>query len=208
MLIALLPSFLLTALLIELTPGPNMAYLSLVSALQGRRAGLAATSGIALGLLLIGMTVAIGLAGMIAASPIAFQTLRWAGVLYLIWLAWEAWASTQEVSPGQVIKPTPAIRHFRRGLITNLLNPKAGLFFIAILPGFTDPAIPMIPQTASLVIIYVLLATLVHLTLVMLAGRANHWFNNNRRQHLARKTFAMLLLAVAIWFMWSSRMAI
>ncbi len=204
---ALLPSFLLTTLLIELTPGPNMAYLSLVSAIEGRKAGLAATTGIALGLLIIGMAAAIGLGGLIAASAFAFQLLRWAGVLYLLWLAWEAWTSTQEVSPGHMIKPAPAIRHFRRGLITNLLNPKAGLFFIVILPGFTDTTQPMVAQTTSLTLIYVLLATLVHLVLVLLAGHANRWFNHADRQRIARRIFALLLLAVAIWFLWSSRMA-
>lgn len=202
---ALLPAFLLTALVIELTPGPNMAYLALVSAVEGRRAGLAATAGVALGLGVIGIASALGLAALVAASPFAFSLLRWAGAAYLLWLAWEAWRGAGEVSPGRAGPLQPASGHFRRGLVVNLLNPKAGLFYIAMLPGFVDPARPVALQTAILTASYVLLATSIHLVIVAMAGSLRGWLESEPRQRTARRTFALLLAGIAVWFLLVTR---
>lgn len=198
-------AFLVTALVIELTPGPNMAYLALVSALEGRRAGLAATAGVALGLLIIGLLAALGLAAVINASPVAFAALRWGGVAYLAWLAIEAWRGGGEVSPERAVLDGQAERHFRRGLVINLLNPKAGLFFIAVLPGFVLPGADLVAQTVLLTVLYVAMATGIHLIIVSFAGTANRWFQDPERQKIARRVFAVLLAAVAIWFLWSTR---
>ena len=81
--------FLMTALMIELTPGPNMTYLAVVSLGEGKRAGLFAVAGVALGLLISGLVAALGLAAVISESPFLFQLLRWGGVFYLIWLAYQ-----------------------------------------------------------------------------------------------------------------------
>jgi threonine/homoserine/homoserine lactone efflux protein len=84
-----LASFALMSFVIELTPGPNMAYIAVLSAGQGRRAGYAATLGIALGLLVIGLAAAFGLAALISSSRLFYEVLRWGGVAYLLWLAWD-----------------------------------------------------------------------------------------------------------------------
>ena len=201
MLTSSLLAFLLTAFLIELTPGPNMAFLIMVSAVEGRKSGFAMTAGIALGLTIIGFGAVLGLAAIISASPFLFQSLRWAGALYLVWLAAEAWMSANEVSPGKVATNHSAQQLFRRGMITNLLNPKAGLFFVAILPGFTDPAIAILPQAVTLTVGYVTIATLVHLIIVMLAGQANGLVSSESRKRIVRKCFAVILLGIAIWFL-------
>ena len=93
-------AFALTSFLVELTPGPNMAYLALVAATEGRRPGYAAVAGVALGLAIVGLLAALGLATLIAASPLAYQALRWAGVAYLMWLAWEGWRGAERVPNG------------------------------------------------------------------------------------------------------------
>jgi threonine/homoserine/homoserine lactone efflux protein len=195
------PAFLLTALLIELTPGPNMAYLLLISAVEGRKSGFATAFGIALGLALIGSAVALGLAATTSVSPLFFQLLRWAGAAYLCWIALEAWIGTREVSPGQVTAPAPPMRHFRRGLVTNILNPKAGLFFMTILPGFADPQAAIMPQAFALTAVYVAVATLVHLVLVLVSDQASVLLANDERKIIVRKLFAVSLLFVAIWFL-------
>jgi threonine/homoserine/homoserine lactone efflux protein len=140
---SLLLSFALAATLIELTPGPNMAYIAILSIQSGRRAGLSAVAGIALGLLGAGLAAALGLAALIDVFPPVYNVLRWAGVLYLLWLAWEGWRGSKgspveagRIGWGQAV-------YFRRGLITNLLNPKAYLFYIAVLPRFVDPGRPL-----------------------------------------------------------------
>lgn len=199
-------AFLLTALVIELTPGPNMAYLALVSALEGRRAGLSATAGVAIGLLVIGLAAALGLAALINTSPLAFAILRWGGAAFLVWLAIEAWRGGGEVSPERaVLTDGEAVRHFRRGLVINLLNPKAGLFFVAVLPGFVTPGADLVGQTVLLTLLYVALATGIHLFIVFSAGTTHQWFQDPARQQNTRRVFAVLLAAVAAWFIFSTR---
>jgi threonine/homoserine/homoserine lactone efflux protein len=195
--------FLLTALLIELTPGPNMAWLALTGASVGRRAALAATAGIALGLAIVGLAAAFGLAELLQSSPNLFAALRYAGVAYLFWLAWSAWVGEREVSPGQ-IRDGGAQIWFRHGVFLNLLNPKAAIFFVAILPNYVDVSLPVMPQTLLLSSCYVAVATLVHLALALLAGRAHNWFQNDGDAVLIRRLCAMSIAAVAIWFLISS----
>src|SRR5262249_61915030 len=85
-------AFALTALIIEITPGPNMTYLAALSLSSGMRTGFAAVAGIAIGLMTYGIVAALGLAALIDSSPLLYGILRWGGVVYLLWLAWGAWA--------------------------------------------------------------------------------------------------------------------
>ena len=87
----MLLSFIITCIIIELTPGPNMAYLAVLSISEGKKAGYAATAGIALGLLTIGIIAALGIATLISNSPMAYQVLKYTGTAYLLWLAWDTW---------------------------------------------------------------------------------------------------------------------
>ena len=195
-------SFLLTAILIELTPGPNMAWIALTGASVGKRAALAATAGIALGLAVVGMVAAFGLAELAQASPYLFALLRYAGAAYLLWLAWKAWQGVGDVSPEHAHNGN--VRWFRHGLLLNLLNPKAALFFIAILPNYVDNIAPVMPQTLLLSATYVAVATLVHLILALLAGQAHDWFERGRNAIILRKICALLITAVAFWFLAST----
>jgi threonine/homoserine/homoserine lactone efflux protein len=192
--------FLLTALLIELTPGPNMAWLALTGASAGRKAALAATAGIAVGLSVLSLLAALGIAELAQTSPALFSSLRYAGAAYLFWLAWEAWRGEREVSPG-VATGNDARQWFRHGLLINLLNPKAALFFIAILPGYVVTDLPATPQILLLSIAYVAVATAIHGTISVLAGRAHGWFGEGWNAERLRKTCAVLMAAVAAWFL-------
>ena len=92
-------AFALTCFVIEITPGPNMAYLAALSLSQGVRAGIAAVAGIALGLSVYGVAASLGLSAVIDNSAFLYETLRWGGVAYLLWLAWDAWAAERDVAP-------------------------------------------------------------------------------------------------------------
>ncbi|HMO72569.1 MAG TPA: LysE family transporter, partial [Paracoccaceae bacterium] len=163
-----LAGFALASLLSELVPGPNMGYLALVAAAEGRRAGLAAVGGVALGLAGLGLAAAFGIAALVAASPAAYGLLRWGGVAWLCWLAFAAWRG-EETAEGAEAAGAPMWRHFRRGLVTNLLNPKAAVFFIAVQPAFLPPA-PEIDRVLVFSAVFVAVATLVHAGIVALAG--------------------------------------
>src|ERR1700756_5134597 len=90
-------AFALTATIIELTPGPNMGYLAVLAASAGRRAGFAATAGVAAGLLGAGIASSLRLAAIVAASNLIYEMLRWGGLFYLLWLAWEGWRDAKGV---------------------------------------------------------------------------------------------------------------
>jgi threonine/homoserine/homoserine lactone efflux protein len=192
--------FLITALLIELTPGPNMVWLALTSASQGRRSGLAAVAGIALGLALLAAASAVGLAGLASRSPFVFGLLRYAGVAYLLWLAWKAWAGESELSPDSANQKAVGA-WFRHGLLLNLLNPKAAVFFVTVLPAYISAEAPIAPQTALLSASYVAVATAIHLIIVVFAGQAHGWISVGDRHLIIRRIFAGLLAAIAAWFL-------
>jgi len=146
-----------------------MAYLAVISASIGRRAGFAATLGVALGLLIVGLAAALGLAAVIAGSRPLYEALRWAGVFYLFWLAWEAWRRSPDIT---IAARDP--KYFLRGLVTNLLNPKASIFYLAVLPTFVNELRPLLAQTVTLSAIYVAVATAVHSTVVLLLTPLDH----------------------------------
>lgn len=197
-------AFLWTSLVIELTPGPNMTYLAVLSATEGRRAGLSAVAGVATGLAVIGIAAAFGLAVIISESAILYAALRWAGVAYLLWLAYETWTGTNGHPSNTRTHTLDGWKYFRSGLITNLLNPKAAVFYIAVLPMFVAPERPVLPQTLALTFAYVAVATLVHATIATLAAAARPFLENDAKIETIRHIMAYSIVAVALWFVWST----
>lgn len=196
-------SFAATAILIELTPGPNMVYLALLSMERGRRAGLAAVLGISTGLLCAGLAAALGLAALIEVLPALYETLRWAGIAYLLWLAFEAWRGG-ETSTAEARSFGFAGDSFRRGLITNLLNPKAYIFYIAVLPRFVDPTQSITSQTIALSLVFVAIATAIHAGIALLAGTGQQFVVRTGASGAIRRAFAVALAGVAAWLAFST----
>ena len=193
---AIIGTFIATCLVIELTPGPNMGYLALLSAREGRRAGFAAAAGVALGLSLIGFAAAAGVSVVVASFPPLYEALRWAGVGYMMWLAWDAWVGREQAPENEA---AALFVYFQRGLITNILNPKAFIFYITILPRFAG-ADPSYEDVSLLSAVYVLVATLIHVAIVSAAGAARPWLDDPRRTLIARRVFAVMLALIAVWF--------
>jgi threonine/homoserine/homoserine lactone efflux protein len=200
-----LVSFAITCALIEITPGPNLAYLAMLGAADGRRVGYAATVGVATGLLLLGLVAAAGLAEVISTSRLAYDALRWLGVDYLAWLAWNGWADGDSDGAGRLDGSADDIAYFKRGLLTNLLNPKAALFYISLLPTFVDAGRPPLGQTLVLSLVYVAIATLIHATVVTLASGLRPFLDNPTRVRFVRRVLALALAAIAVWFAVSTR---
>lgn len=200
--LAVLIGFALTSMVIELTPGPNMGYLAILSLNEGRKAGLAAVSGVALGLTIVGLAAALGLAAAISNSPFLYQILRWGGVLYMLYLAWDGWQDEPDDGPGE---GEGRGRYFMRGLITNILNPKAGVFYVAVLPGFVNPTMPVMPQTIALSLVFVAIATMIHAGIVLLADSARRFLTNPIWRRRVRRVLAVMLALIALWFAWKTR---
>jgi threonine/homoserine/homoserine lactone efflux protein len=124
-----------------LTPGPNMIYLISRSITQGPAAGIVSLGGVALGFVFYMLCAAFGITALLLAVPYAYDVLRLAGAAYLLWLAWQA-VKPGGRSPFQVKKlavDSPR-KLFAMGFVTNLLNPKIAMLYLALLPQFIDPA--------------------------------------------------------------------
>jgi threonine/homoserine/homoserine lactone efflux protein len=196
--------FILTSLIIEMTPGPNMAYLAVLGASRGRLAGFSAVAGVALGLALLGIAAGLGGGSLLLNNRLAYESLRWTGALYLCWLAFDSWHDARRPIETTAISQSRFV-HFRRGVITNLLNPKAALFFITVLPEFIEGPAPVARETAILISVYVGVATLVHSLIVVLAGGLQTFLATAQRRETAGNIFAVLLLAIAAWLFISGR---
>ncbi len=202
-----LAEFALLALIVELTPGPNMAYLATLGIAHGRRAGFTAVLGVATGLLVYGVLTALGFSALIETIPGAYEALRWGGSLYMLWLAVEAWRG-EGPAPDRAPRAPPGDRTLLwRGFAINVLNPKAAIFYLAILPQFADPASDhLLAQTLALVAIYVAVATVVHLTIVAASSALAPWFTPGGTRELAvRRALAVALALIAIWMFLSTR---
>ena len=134
-------AFALLCVGMSLTPGPNMMYLVSRSICQGRRAGLVSLGGVGLGFLVYMLAAAFGITALLFAVPLAYDGLRLAGAAYLLYLAWGALKPGGR-SPFQVRDlPVDSNRRlFAMGFLTNLLNPKAAMLYLSLLPQFIDPA--------------------------------------------------------------------
>lgn len=187
--------FIGTSLVIEATPGPNMGYLAVLAASEGRKPGFAAVAGVALGLLLVGMAALGGLAVLVAEWPMVYMGLGWLGILYMVGLAWEAWQAqgAGDEAPGQSMR-----RYFRRGLVTNILNPKAFIFYIGIMPQFVD-GMHVDADSLLLVLSYVAVATIVHGGIVMMTSTLRPYLQSGDKMRKVNRVFGILLLAIAAW---------
>jgi hypothetical protein len=197
-------------LLVELTPGPNMGFLAIVSAQWGRPAGLATVAGITLGLLTYMLGTVVGLSALILQVPGLYQALRWAGIAYLLWLAWDTWKG----GPGKDAEAGTSERPgswdlFLRGLVANLLNPKVAVFYITLLPGFTDTRLGhVVVQSLILGSIHIAFSVAVHLAIVFMAARAGPLLETHLAQGRGNRinlAFALGLVAIAAWMAWETR---
>lgn len=165
-------AFAAVALGLVLTPGPNMAYLVSRSICQGRKAGLFSLSGVALGFVFYMLCAAFGITALLMTVPVAYGALRIAGAVYLLYLAWQA------LKPGgrslfQVrgLPPDSGVRLFLMGFLTNVLNPKIAVLYLALLPQFIAPhAGSVLQQSLVLGFVQIGISLTVNAAIVIMAG--------------------------------------
>ncbi len=182
-----------------------MAYLTVVAMTRGRKAALWLVAGIACGLLAIGLAAIFGLAALIDQFPLLYDALRIAGVFYLLWLAYDNWRDSIESAP-QNLNDISSWQYFRQGFVTNVLNPKAALFYLATLPEFIVRSGPRadIFQTTALTLVYIAIATSVHLILALAGARAYSLMSSTGRMKLIRRLMALSLGGVAVWLVFTT----
>lgn len=196
--------FLVAVVLVELTPGPNMGYLAGLSAVEGRRAGFVTVAGITSGLLVYMLASVAGVTEVLRVNRSLYQLLRWAGVAYILWLAIDTWRGgvAAEVAPRQASDWAL----YRKGLLANLLNPKAALFYVTLLPGFIQSghASPVL-QALILGATHILVSIAVHGAIVLSSDSLARRFAALGDSVRARRAFAVALLATAVWIAFETR---
>lgn len=132
-------TFMTAAFVLYLTPGADLMFTLASGITGGPRAGMAAAAGISMGVLVHVATAALGLAVLLITYPTAYAAIKYLGAAYLLFLAIQSWRADGNFKTG---RGSTKMRHaFRRGFLTNILNPKVALFVLAFLPQFTDPSI-------------------------------------------------------------------
>jgi len=174
--------FAAAALLMAVTPGPNMVYLISRAICQGRMAAVMSWLGVVLGFAVHMVCAAVGLTALFLAVPLGYELLKFAGALYLLWLAWQA------VRPGarspfepRPMPPESPPRLFTMGLLTSILNPKVAVFYLSVLPQFVSPeGGSVLAQSLVLGSTQVCIGAAVNLLVALSAARVAHWFARNR----------------------------
>ena len=197
-----LAGFALIALALVLTPGPNMIYLLSRSITQGQFAGLISLLGVTLGFIFYMLCAAFGLTALLIAVPLAYEAIRWAGAVYLGYLAWSM------VKPGarSVLEPSRALgidsprKLLAMGFLTNLLNPKIAVLYLSLLPQFIDPAQgSILVQSLALGTTQIAISFSVNALIVLAAGSVAAWFTTRPTWlRVQRWTMAGVLAGFAV----------
>jgi threonine/homoserine/homoserine lactone efflux protein len=168
--------FLITAIVVCIAPGTGVIYTLALGLGQGRRAAIAAAAGCSIGIVPHLAAATLGLAALLHTSALLFQVVKFAGVAYLLYLAWQALKSDGALAINPEAKPQPMFKIARRGALVNILNPKLSIFFLAVLPPFLsgDPA----TATAEMVFlggVFMALTFAIFVLYGVFAGFARTW---------------------------------
>jgi threonine/homoserine/homoserine lactone efflux protein len=200
--------FLTTGILLNLTPGPDTAYILGRSIAQGRRAGIASALGISVGSIGHTIAAALGLSALLAASAWAFITVKFVGGAYLIYLGLRMILSrTRALHFPAHFRNRETIGAFRQGIITNLLNPKVAFFFLAFLPQFIDPAASMkVSAFIFLGLTFVITGTIWCLILAWFASAfSERWRGSTTVANILNRTVGSLFVFLGLRLATSSR---
>ncbi len=185
-------TFAVAATLLIIVPGPNVIFIIARGIDQGRRAAVTSALGVEAGVLLhIGAAV-LGLSAVVVASDILFNVVKYAGAAYLIWMGMVSIrAKAITLDRPQINRRASYGRLFTQGLVVNVLNPKVGLFFIAFLPQFIDPARgSSTGQILVLGAVFAAIAVVSDLVYALASGSIGAWLSTRERIALQRDRFA------------------
>jgi threonine/homoserine/homoserine lactone efflux protein len=169
--------FCLACVALAATPGPNMLFLVSRTLAQGRGAGFVSLAGTSSGFALHAVAAAFGLSALLAAIPLAFEVVKWAGAIYLAWLAIQMWRASDEPEATVAAPHSTPRAMYRQGLLTAVLNPKVAVFQLALFPQFVDPARgSVLLQSLVLAVTQLVIVVAGDSVCVALATGARRWF--------------------------------
>ena len=191
------------AAIVILLPGPDTAVVTKNVLLHGRRAALGASAGVGAGLSVWTIAAAVGLASVIRASEVAFTVLKVAGALYLMWLGFQALRAARHAPADDearlTARPVMGARGgFWQGFLSDLANPKIGIFFTSLLPQFVDPGRPVLLPFLALGAVFVLMTVLWLGAYCLIAARAAATLRRPRVRSALDRVTGIVLIAIGL----------
>ena len=191
--------FLLTTFIVVATPGTGVIYTLAAGLSRGARASVIAAAGCTLGIIPHIVAAITGLAALLNASALAFETLKFLGVAYLLYMAWAMWNEKGAVAFNQEAAPRSALRVIGSGILINILNPKLTIFFFAFLPQFVSTNEPRaLPRMLELSAVFMLVTLVVFVVYgVFAASVRNQVVSRPRVTSWMRRVFAGSFVALS-----------
>jgi threonine/homoserine/homoserine lactone efflux protein len=180
--------FIAAAILLAITPGPGMLYVLTRSLKGGRGEGLASSFGTAVGGFAHVIAAALGLSAILATSSVVFALVKYVGAVYLIYLGIRALLTKDDIALEGIASSTIG-KAFRQGILTEVLNPKTALFFLAFIPQFINPQENIILQSVILGSISIALNTSADAIVAMLAGSIGQWLRSHQQFRRKQQLF-------------------
>jgi len=199
-------TFLVAAFALNIAPGPDMLYVIGRSVGQGRRAGIVSALGVFVGCWVHILAAAFGIAALLRSSPMAFNLVRYAGAGYLIYLGLKMLAQRTDLT-SQQLKTESLGAIFRQGVITNVLNPKVAIFFLAFLPQFINAQRgSVVLQIVVLGLIFNVGGTLVNLAVAYAGGTLGELLRRNQSiARWQRRFTGLIFVGLGLRLAWQKR---
>lgn len=191
------------AAIVIVVPGPDTAVVTKNVLVHGRRAALGTSLGVSAGLSVWTIAAAVGVASLVRASALAFTVLKLIGALYLVWLGVQTLRAAGHTLPGAPVAPADrprmsALGGFRQGLLSDLANPKIGIFFTSLLPQFVDPGHPVLVPFLALGAVFVLMTVLWLSAYCLIAARAASTLQRPRVKAAMDRVTGIVLIALGL----------
>ena len=191
-----LATFIIASVALALVPGPDNIFVLTQSALYGRKAGVLVTIGLCSGLIFHTTVVALGVAAVLMTSVIAFNLLKFAGAVYLLYLAWRAFHASSAALQDKKPPELTAFQLYRRGIIMNITNPKVSVFFLAFLPQFASASNgPIAQQIFLLGGVFIAVTFIVFGSIALLAGTLGSWLQHTPKAQVYLNRIAGFVFA-------------
>ncbi len=200
-------AFFLASLLLAIAPGPDNLFVLVQSATLGARAGLWVVTGLLTGILVQTFAAALGIAAVVAASPMLFWGIRILGAAYLIYLAVMAWRAGACAGGAAAYASARAVQLWRRGFIMNVTNPKVQIFFLAFFPQFVSPGATTFETAAQMVVMgatFGIATAIVFAAVAVFAGKLADKLRTPRVQFFMNRVSAVIFVLLAAGTLLSS----
>ncbi|KAA0101293.1 threonine transporter RhtB [Mycolicibacterium sp. P1-18] len=193
-------AFVVAAILIAVSPGAGAIQAMATGMTHGVRRGYWSIAGMEAGLMLQLALVAVGLGAAVASSIVAFNVVKWIGVLYLVYLAVRQWRSVTTDLRAQIgtVVDGGRLGLLTRGFLVNATNPKSLVFFLAVLPQFVVPTAPLLPQYLTIGVTMIAVDLVVMGLYTGLAVRLVEWLHTPRQQTILNRVFSGLFASAAV----------